>query len=113
VRLIEDALAGDSALANAEAATVDGLIARFATEQGASALVKGLRSGLDLDAEAPMAAMNRHLTGIETVFLQADPALAHVASSLIKDVARCGGNISDLVPEGVADALTALYQEEQ
>jgi pantetheine-phosphate adenylyltransferase len=74
-------------------------------------LVKGLRSGADHDAELPMALMNRHLTGIETVFLPADPAFAHIASSLIKDVARHGGAIEDLVPDGVAAAVRARLAE--
>jgi len=61
----------------------------------------------DLAAELPMALMNRHLVGVETVFLPGDPALAHVASSLVKDVARFGGSIDDLVPDGVASAVLA------
>ena len=84
---------------------VDGLLAEFVRSVGASAVVKGLRGGADFDAELPMALMNRHLTGVETVFVVGDPALAHVASSLVKDVARFGGSIDDLVPDGVADAV--------
>ena len=52
-----------------------------------------------------MALMNRHLTGIETVFVPGDPALAHVSSSLVKEVARYGGDVSGLVPDEVRDAL--------
>lgn len=84
---------------------VDGLLADFVREVGAGAIVKGLRGGADFDAELPMALMNRHLTGVETVFVVGDPALAHIASSLVKDVARYGGSIDDLVPDGVADAV--------
>ena len=84
---------------------VEGLLADFVREVGAGAIVKGLRGGADFDAELPMALMNRHLTGVETVFVVGDPALAHVASSLVKDVARFGGSIDDLVPDGVADAV--------
>lgn len=88
---------------------VDGLLADFVREVGAAAVVKGLRGGADFDAELPMALMNRHLSGVETVFVVGDQALAHIASSLVKDVARYGGPIDDLVPEGVADAVrTAL-----
>ena len=86
---------------------VRGLLVDFCREVGATALLKGLRSGADYDAELPMALMNRHLTGIETVFLPADRSVAHVASSLVKDVARHGGPIDDLVPEGVAEAVRA------
>lgn len=52
-----------------------------------------------------MALMNRHLSGVETVFVLGDPALAHVASSLVKDVARHGGDVTGLVPTAVAAAL--------
>ena len=83
------------------------LLADFVRAQGASAVVKGLRSGADFDAELPMALMNRHLSGVDTVFVVGDPALAHVASSLVKDVARYGGPIDDLVPAGVGDAVRA------
>ncbi|GAA3806703.1 pantetheine-phosphate adenylyltransferase [Cellulomonas soli] len=84
---------------------VDGLLADFVRTVGAQAVVKGLRGGADFDAEVPMALMNRHLSGVETVFVVGDPALAHVASSLVKDVARFGGPIEDLVPPGVAAAV--------
>ncbi|MBT0994671.1 pantetheine-phosphate adenylyltransferase [Cellulomonas sp. DKR-3] len=84
---------------------VPGLLADFVRQVGASAVVKGLRGGADFDGELPMALMNRHLTGVESVFVVGDPALAHVASSLVKDVARYGGSIDDLVPGGVADAV--------
>ncbi len=87
----------------------DGLLADFLRDAGASAVVKGLRGGADVDAELGMALLNRHLSGVETVFVPGDGALAHVASSLVKDVARHGGRIDDLVPPGVAEAVyTAL-----
>jgi pantetheine-phosphate adenylyltransferase len=85
-------------------AEVPGLLVEFCREVGATAVVKGLRSGGDYDAELPMAWMNRHL-GVETLFLPADPVVAHIASSLVKDVARHGGRIEDLVPPGVADVV--------
>jgi len=84
-----------------------GLLVDFCAEHGAAAVVKGLRGGADFDVEQPMALMNRHLSGVETVFLLADPALAHVASSLVKDVARHAGRIDDLVPAHVAAALAS------
>ena len=65
----------------------------------------GLRGGGDFDAEQPMALMNRHLSGVETMFLVGEGSLAHIASSLVKDVASHGGDISDLVPPAVAHAL--------
>lgn len=84
---------------------VSGLVAEYAQARGAVALVKGLRGGADFDGEQPMALMNRHLSGVETVFLVGDGAHAHIASSLVKDIARHGGDVSDLVPPGVAQAL--------
>lgn len=71
----------------------------------ASVIVKGLRGATDFEYELPMALMNRHLTGIETVFLPGDPGFAHVSSSLVKEVARFGGDVSALVPDEVRDAL--------
>lgn len=89
-----------------------GLLADLCRDVGAVAIVKGLRGGADLDAEHPMALMNRHLSGVDTVFLVGDPTLAHLASSMVRDVARHGGPIDDLVPPGVADAVrTALQQQ--
>lgn len=84
---------------------VSGLVAEYARDRGAVAIVKGLRGGADFDGEQPMALMNRHLSGVETVFLVGDGAHAHIASSLVKDIARHGGDVSDLVPPGVAQAL--------
>jgi pantetheine-phosphate adenylyltransferase len=88
---------------------VPGLLADFCRDVGAGAIVKGLRGGADVDAEHAMALMNRHLSGVETVFVVGDGALAHVASSLVKDVARHGGPVSDMVPPGVAAALAAAF----
>lgn len=108
VRLAEKAVAG---LPNVRVERVPGLLVDFCREIGATALVKGLRNGADYDGELPMALMNRHLTGVETVFLPADRAVIHIASSLVKDVARYGGEIDDLVPDGVADAVRAALAE--
>jgi len=108
VALVERAVAG---IARVRVAEVPGLLVDFCREIGATAIVKGLRSGGDYDAELPMAWMNRHL-GVETLFLPADPAVAHIASSLVKDVARHGGRIEELVPPGVADVVRARLAQE-
>jgi pantetheine-phosphate adenylyltransferase len=102
--LVTDAVAD---LPGVRVAVVPGLLADFCREVGAVAVVKGLRGGADFDAEHPMALMNRHLTGVETVFVVGDPLLAHIASSMVKDVARHGGDVSGLVPGGVVPALRA------
>lgn len=103
VALLEAAVAGLGAV---RVARVPGLLVDFCHEVGATAVVKGLRSGGDYDAELPMAWMNAHL-GVETLFLPATPEVAHIASSLVKDVARHGGSVEDLVPPGVEAAVLA------
>ena len=82
-----------------------GLLVDYCRSVGASALIKGLRSGTDFAYELPMARMNRHLTGVETVFLPGDPAFEHVSSSLIKEVASHGGDVRGLVPAPVLPRL--------
>ncbi len=82
-----------------------GLLVDYCRSVGAAAIVKGLRSGNDFGYELPMARMNRHLTGIETVFLPGDPAFDHVSSSLVKEVAGHGGDVTGLVPDAVLPRL--------
>ncbi|PID54536.1 MAG: pantetheine-phosphate adenylyltransferase [Micrococcales bacterium] len=84
------------------------LLVDICAELGASAIVKGLRGGSDFAYELPMARMNKHLTGIETVFLPGDPSLEHVSSSLIKEVFAHGADVSDMVPSAVLSRLPAL-----
>ena len=86
------------------------LLVDVCREAGAQAIVKGLRGDTDFAYELPMAQMNRHLSGVETVFLPGDPKLGHVSSSLIKEVAAFGGDITGLVPEEVRAALLARLQ---
>ena len=102
-------LARDSTshLPGIEVALVPGLLADYCRGRGANAIIKGLRNGSDLDAELPMALLNRDLGAPETVFLTASPAYAHISSSLVKDVAGYGRDVSALVPPAVARALEA------
>jgi pantetheine-phosphate adenylyltransferase len=86
------------------------LLVDVCREAGAQAIVKGLRGGTDFAYELPMAQMNRHLSGVETVFLPGDPRYGHVSSSLIKEVAALGGDITGLVPEEVRAALLSRLQ---
>ena len=81
------------------------LVVDVCREVGAASMVKGLRGGTDFAYELPMATMNHHLSGVETLFIPADPALQHVSSSLIKEVVRYGGDVSGLVPDPVLTAL--------
>ena len=100
-------LARDSTshLPGIDVALVPGLLADYCRGRGANAIIKGLRNGSDLDAELPMALLNRDLGGPETVFLAAAGAHARVSSSLVKDVAGHGGDVSGLVPDVVLAAL--------
>jgi pantetheine-phosphate adenylyltransferase len=68
-------------------------------------VVKGLRGGTDFAYELPMALMNRHLSGVETVFLPGEPRYEHVSSSLVKEVVGYGGDVSGLVPDDVLARL--------
>ena len=88
-----------------------GLIVDFCREIDAQAIVKGLRGGNDYEYELPMAQMNVHLTGVETVFVPANAALGYVSSSLVKEVASLGGDVSALVPASVHARLRARLAE--
>ncbi len=89
-------------------AFADRLLVDVCRDVDATAVVKGLRGGADFGYELPMALMNRHLTGIETLFVPGDPRLEHVSSSLVKQVSAYGGDVTGLVPDVVRDALSAL-----
>ena len=82
-----------------------GLLVDYCTDVGASVLVKGVRSQVDVAYETPMAIVNRNLGGVETVFLLPDPGHAHVSSSLVRQVASLGGDVSPYVPKAVAAFL--------
>lgn len=82
-----------------------GLLVDYCTDVGASVLVKGIRSQVDVAYETPMAIVNRNLAGVETIFLLPDPAHAHVSSSLVRQVAGLGGDVAPYVPKAVADFL--------
>ncbi len=82
-----------------------GLLVDYCTEVGASVLVKGVRSQVDVAYETPMAIVNRNLAGVETIFLLPDPGHAHVSSSLVRQVAGLGGDVSPYVPRAVAEYL--------
>lgn len=104
VQLVEQSLGSSSGRVTVEPLG-GGLLAQYVTGRGAVAVVKGLRSGQDFDYELPMAGMNRSLTGMETVFLAAAAELAHVSSSLVKEVHGFGGDVSAFVTPQVLAAL--------
>jgi pantetheine-phosphate adenylyltransferase len=94
-----------------EVSSFRGLTVEFARSKGATTLVKGLRAYSDFDAELQQALMNRKLApDIHTVFLMSSFAHIYVSSSILKDIASYGGNVSDLVPPVVARALKEKYR---
>ena len=91
--------------------TWGGLLVDYTTEHGISALVKGLRTALDYEYELPMAQMNRRLSGIDTFFLLTDEKYGYISSSLCKEVAKYGGDVSGLLPDPVVDAVKEKYSQ--
>jgi pantetheine-phosphate adenylyltransferase len=96
---------------NVKVAGFDGLLTDFCREHDVHAIVKGLRAVSDFDYELQMAQMNASLSGIETVFVPTSPEYSFLASSLVKEVARFGGDVSKLVPGFVLDRLTTRLAE--
>lgn len=90
---------------NVSIAGFAGLLTDFCKEQGIVAIVKGLRAVSDFDYELQMAQMNTSLSGVDTVFVPTSPAYSFLASSLVKEVATFGGDVSALVPELVNKRL--------
>jgi pantetheine-phosphate adenylyltransferase len=88
-----------------EVDSFEGLLVDFARHRGVTAIVKGLRAISDFDYELQMAQMNYRLAGVETMFMTTNPSYSYLSSSLVKDVARNGGDVSGLVPDPVAARL--------
>jgi pantetheine-phosphate adenylyltransferase len=89
---------------------LDGLLAQYASDHGACALLRGLRAPSDFEYELQMSQMNRFLCPeLETVFLSAEAEGSYVSSSLVKEVAALGGDVGALVPPHVHRALVARY----
>jgi len=88
-----------------------GLLTTFCQDNGIQAIVKGLRAVSDFDYELQMAQMNASLTNVETVFVPTSPEYSFLASSLVKEVAAFGGDVSSLVPDFVNDLLIAKLGE--
>jgi pantetheine-phosphate adenylyltransferase len=82
-----------------------GLLVDFCRDRGIQVIVKGLRAVSDFDYELQMGQMNLSLAGIETLFLPTNPLYSYLSSSLVKEVATYGGDVSTLVPESVNSRL--------
>ena len=98
-------------VANVRVIRFSGLLVHAAEEQGAQVILRGLRALSDFDLEFRNGLANRDLTGIETMFLLTEPANIFVSSSLVKEIAGNGGDVSRYVPGPVLDALRARRKE--
>ncbi|MCX2964163.1 pantetheine-phosphate adenylyltransferase [Gordonia aquimaris] len=90
-----------------------GLLVDYLRQENIDTIVKGLRSGTDFDYEVPMAQMNRELADVESMFLLTDPRYAHVSSSLVKEVAKLGGDITPFLSPAIHQRLQARLAGEQ
>ena len=103
IQLCREAL---SDLDNIEVCGFDSLLVDFMKEKGATVILRGLRAVSDFEYEFQLASMNRHLdTGIETVFLTPAEQYSYISSSLVREIARLGGDVSPFVPANVVAAL--------
>ena len=106
VAMLKESTAG---LGNVEVDSFSGLLVEYAKRKGTDVIVKGLRAVTDFEYEIQMAQMNRQLAGVETLFMTTDPTWSYLSSSLVREVARFGGDVSSLVPPVVADRLAERF----
>ncbi len=98
-------------IANMQVMPFDGLIVDFCAAQGAQTIVRGVRNATDLDYEAQMAAMNRKLRGsVDTMFLLPTPDVQCISSTLVREISKLSGDVSQLVSPSVAKALEAAHR---
>jgi pantetheine-phosphate adenylyltransferase len=100
-----------SKLDNVRVEWFEGLTVDFCRANGISAIVKGLRAVSDFDYEMQMAQMNYNQAGVETLFMTTNPLYAFLSSSLVKDFAKYGGDVSGLVPPIVLERLESRLRE--
>lgn len=96
--------------AKVEVVSFGGLLVDHVDSVGADVVVKGLRSIDDFEYEKQMSQMNSHLTRMQTVFMATSPGMSFVSSSLVREVAKLGGDVSALVPENVDRALKEKFE---
>jgi pantetheine-phosphate adenylyltransferase len=109
VQLAEDVL---KHLPNVRVLGFSGLLADFVHAANAGVVLRGLRAVSDFEYEFQLASMNRHLIpDVETVFLTPSEQFSFISSSLVREVARLGGNVSEFVPANVQSALAAKWQQ--
>jgi pantetheine-phosphate adenylyltransferase len=107
IQLISEATAK---LANVEVTSFQGLLVDFCKSRGISTIVKGLRAVSDFDYELQMAQLNHQLGDVETLFMATNPTHSFLSSSMAKEVAKFGGNLTELVPANVAAALAEKFK---
>jgi pantetheine-phosphate adenylyltransferase len=100
-------------LPNVRIGLFTGLLVEFAKQEGAQAIVKGLRAVSDFDYELQMAQMNQRLTGIDTFFISTSPQYSFLSSSLVREVARFGGDVASMVPLIVSARLADRFRSER
>jgi len=100
-------------LENVRVESYAGLTVDFARRVAAKVLLRGVRDGLDLHFEAQVALTNRHMTGVETVFVLPTPEYAFISSSLIRQIVREGGDISSLVPPEIVEHFSGQFPGEE
>lgn len=111
IELIEKSIAAiPNGPKNITVDTWDKLLVDYLNENNIQAMVKGLRSSLDYEYELPMAQMNQRLSGAETYFLLTSPEYGYVSSTLCKEVAKYGGDVSGLLPEPVVAAVEEKFR---
>jgi pantetheine-phosphate adenylyltransferase len=108
VAMLKEACSG---MAGVSIVSFRGLLVDFARAQEAGVIVKGLRAVSDYEYEIQMAQMNHRLAGVETVFIPTNPSWSFLSSSLVKEVAKLGGDVAGLVPEHVREALADRLEE--
>ena len=91
--------------------SVSTLLVNVARDVGASAIVRGLRAVSDFESEMQMAQMNHHLSGVETIFIPTSSNYSFVASKLVREVARFGGDVSAFVPKVVQERLSKKFED--
>jgi pantetheine-phosphate adenylyltransferase len=98
-------------IANVQVIAFDGLIVDFCSKQGAQIIVRGIRNATDLDYESQMASMNRKLrSSVDTVFLLPSPNVQCISSTLVREISKLGGDVSQMVNPAVAAALEAAHR---
>lgn len=101
-------------LPNVDVVSFQGLLVKFARKQKAQAIIRGLRALSDFEFEFNMALMNRHLDPkVETIFVMPNETYSYTSSSLVKQIAKLGGDVSKFVPPNVAQALQTAYSSSE